>query len=174
MSTLNPEQWKIVSPYLDQALSMPEAEREAWVRLLGEKDPELATQLSGLLDEHRLLEQSGFLEDDLSALAKDPGLAGLTIGPYRLISQIGQGGMGSVWLAERSDGRYERRVAVKFLNLALMGKGARSDSSGKASFLVASSTSTSPAWSMLASRLRVNPSWCSSMWKGEHIGRLLR
>jgi serine/threonine-protein kinase len=30
--------------------------------------------------------------------------------------------MGSVWLAERSDGRFERRVAVKFLNIALMGK----------------------------------------------------
>ena len=31
--------------------------------------------------------------------------------------------MGSVWLAERSDGRFERRVAVKFLNISLMGKG---------------------------------------------------
>ena len=123
MSTLNPEQWKVLSPYLDQALSIPEGEREAWLRLLEESNPELAMQLSGLLDEHRLLERSGFLEDDLSGLAEDPGLAGLPIGPYRLISQIGQGGMGSVWLAERSDGRYERRVAVKFLNLALMGKG---------------------------------------------------
>ena len=55
-------------------------------------------------------------------LPSTPGLAGQTIGPYTLISQIGQGGMGSVWLAERSDGRFERRVAVKFLNIALMGK----------------------------------------------------
>ena len=39
-----------------------------------------------------------------------------------LVSQIGQGGMSSVWLAERSDGRFERRVAVKFLNLALIGR----------------------------------------------------
>ena len=31
--------------------------------------------------------------------------------------------MGSVWLAERTDGRFERRVAVKFLNLALVGRG---------------------------------------------------
>jgi serine/threonine protein kinase len=123
MSTLNPEQWQIVSPYLDQALSLPEGEREAWLRSLGETNPELAMQVSGLLDEHRLLEQKGFLEKDLGGLAKDLGLAGLTVGPYSLISQIGQGGMGSVWLAERSDGRYERRVAVKFLNLALMGKG---------------------------------------------------
>src|SRR4029077_4891275 len=41
---------------------------------------------------------------------------------YILVSQIGQGGMGSVWLAERNDGRFERQVAVKFLNVALMGR----------------------------------------------------
>jgi serine/threonine protein kinase/tetratricopeptide (TPR) repeat protein len=44
------------------------------------------------------------------------------VGAYRLISQIGQGGMGAVWLAERSDGRFERKAAVKFLNVALMGQ----------------------------------------------------
>jgi nudix-type nucleoside diphosphatase (YffH/AdpP family) len=50
------------------------------------------------------------------------GLSGQAIGVYTLLSQIGQGGMGSVWLAERNDGRFERQVAVKFLNLALVGE----------------------------------------------------
>ena len=76
-----------------------------------------------LLEEHRVLAQEGFLEKGPAALPNAPGLAGQTLGPYTLISQIGQGGMGSAWLAERSDGRFERRVAVKFLNIALMGKG---------------------------------------------------
>ena len=40
-----------------------------------------------------------------------------------MISIIGRGGMGTVWLAERSDGRFERKAAVKFLNLALTGRG---------------------------------------------------
>ena len=41
----------------------------------------------------------------------------MAVGAYTLASQIGQGGMGSVWLAERSDRRFERRVAVKFLSV---------------------------------------------------------
>ena len=45
------------------------------------------------------------------------------IGPYTLISVIGHGGMGSVWLAKRNDGRFDRQVAVKFLNIALVGHG---------------------------------------------------
>jgi serine/threonine-protein kinase len=45
--------------------------------------------------------------------------AGQNIGAYKLLSPIGQGGMGHVWLAERVDGRFERRVAVKFLRFSV-------------------------------------------------------
>ena len=45
------------------------------------------------------------------------------IGAYTLERPLGAGGMGSVWLARRSDGRYEASVAVKLLNLALLGRG---------------------------------------------------
>ena len=55
---------------------------------------------------------------------RDRFFAGQTAGLYTLISEIGVGGMGSVWLAERSDGRFDRRVAIKFLNIALSGMGA--------------------------------------------------
>ena len=50
-------------------------------------------------------------------------LAGQVVGAYRILSPIGHGGMGSVWLAERADGRFERRAAVKFLSVALVGYG---------------------------------------------------
>ena len=49
-------------------------------------------------------------------------LAGAAIGAYTLVSPVGEGGMGSVWLAERSDGRFEGRAAVKLLNAALVGR----------------------------------------------------
>ncbi len=46
----------------------------------------------------------------------------LQLGAYTLETPLGQGGMGSVWLARRSDGRYEGRAAVKLLNAALVGR----------------------------------------------------
>jgi len=123
MSTLRPDHWQALSPYLDQALAMTDDERTAWLSSLAERDPALAAQVKALLEEHRILAQEGFLEKSPAAPPNAPGPAVQTIGPYTLISQIGQGGMGSVWLAERSDGRFERRVAVKFLSVALSGRG---------------------------------------------------
>jgi eukaryotic-like serine/threonine-protein kinase len=114
------DQWVALSPLLDHALELEGEERSSWIR---SQDPELAYQLELLLREHRFLADEGFLEDRVIELPPtDISLAGQTLGVYTLMSQIGQGGMGSVWLAERNDGLFERRVAIKFLNLALMGK----------------------------------------------------
>jgi len=122
MSTMNSERWREVSPYLDEALEMPEEKRAKWLASIHDQDPELATLLQELLDEHRTLAREKFLEEKQPAMPLPGGLAGQTVGTYTLLSQIGQGGMGSVWLAERNDGRFERQVAVKFLNISLMGK----------------------------------------------------
>ncbi len=123
MSTLTPDQWQALSPYLDEALTMTDEECSIWLSSLRVKSPDLVEQLEMLLQEHRSLSEEGFLEEHSVELPKVQGLAGQTVGVYALLSQIGQGGMGSVWLAERNDGRFERQVAVKFLNIALMGKG---------------------------------------------------
>ena len=122
MSNLTPDQWMALSPRLDEALGMTDEERSTWFSTLRDEDPTLARQLEMLLQEHRELSEEGFLEAR-PALSEAPGLAGQTFGVYKLVSEIGHGGMGTVWLAERSDGRFERRVAVKVLNVALMGKG---------------------------------------------------
>src|SRR6185436_4614316 len=61
------------------------------------------------------------LEDPVALPGESP-IAGQPIGAYTLTSLIGEGGMGTVWLAERSDGRFQRRVAVKFLSIALKGR----------------------------------------------------
>jgi serine/threonine protein kinase len=123
MSKLSPDQWQVLSPHLDEALGMTDEDRSIWLSSLRTENPTLANQLEILLQEHRVLSEKGFLEKRSMELPGEPGLAGQTLGVYTLVSQIGHGGMGTVWLAERNDGRFERRVAVKFLNIALMGKG---------------------------------------------------
>jgi serine/threonine protein kinase len=117
-----PDQWQQISPYLDEALDMAAEERAQWLFRLREKDAGLASVLQALLDEQQRLAEEGFLEKSL--LPSSVGLAGQTVGAYTLVSPIGQGGMGSVWLARRSDGRFERQAAVKFVSIALAGHAA--------------------------------------------------
>jgi serine/threonine protein kinase/tetratricopeptide (TPR) repeat protein len=124
MAASDSDRWVRISPYLDRALDFTdETEREAWLTSLQEREPVVAAELRGLLDEHRAVVREGYLEHGAPGTPVQnthPGtLAGQSIGAYMLVSPIGQGGMGSVWLAERSDGRFERRVAIKFLNIAL-------------------------------------------------------
>ena len=111
-----------MSAHLDRALDLSPLERDAWLKELAATDPETASDLVALLADHRKLRAEGFL--DASPLAEsDASLSGVTIGNYTLMSRIGDGGMGSVWLGRRSDGRYEGQVAIKLLNAALVGRG---------------------------------------------------
>lgn len=123
MSSLSQDTWRQVNPYLDQALSLDPAERDSWIGSLRAEQPEIARLLMDLLDEQISLANEHFLEQPLTAPEK-PSLAGQTVGAYTLVSRIGHGGMGTVWLAQRSDGRFQRRVAIKFLNFAMAQAGA--------------------------------------------------
>ena len=123
MSTLDPEQWEALSPYLDRALGLSGDDRANWLASVRSEDPVLASQLQTLLDEHQLLAEERFLERAPVALGDHIALAGRAVGSYTLRKPIGQGGMATVWLAERNDGRFQRRAAVKFLSIALVGRG---------------------------------------------------
>lgn len=118
MSTLTPDQWQEVSPYLDEVLEIVPEQRAAWLFSLGQKDVRLASMVRALLDEQQQLKQEGFLERSPLPMGGSR-LVGQKVGAYTLVSKIGQGGMGTVWLAQRSDGRFERQAAVKFVSIAL-------------------------------------------------------
>jgi eukaryotic-like serine/threonine-protein kinase len=122
MPHVSPDRWRILSPYLDEALEIPATDRASWLAKIQARDITLAADLQALLDEHRKLHDSGFLEQSVLDQHKLPSLAGQVVGAYRLVSPIGQGGSGSVWLAERSDGRFHGRAAVKLLNIALVSR----------------------------------------------------
>jgi hypothetical protein len=122
MHRLKPEEWQALSPHLDEILGIQDEERSVWLSALRAENPTMVNHLEALLHEHRALVEERFLERQSVEFPSGATLAGQILGDYRLVSQIGQGGMSSVWLAERSDGRFERRVAVKFLNVSLIGR----------------------------------------------------
>lgn len=124
MAALSPDQWQAVSPFLDHALSLPQEQRTEWLRDFRAQRPDLADLLGKLLEEHRAVAQEHFLEQEPLRPAENASMTGELVGAYKLISGIGEGGMGHVWLAERVDGRFERQVAVKFLHFALASLGA--------------------------------------------------
>jgi serine/threonine protein kinase/tetratricopeptide (TPR) repeat protein len=116
------DRWHALSPLLDEAMEMEGEARAAWLASLQSCDPALASQLQTLLAEHDLLSSEQFLEQRAPLPMPEPSLAGRTIASYTLVEPIGHGGMGSVWLARRSDGRFEGQTAVKLLNAALIGR----------------------------------------------------
>jgi eukaryotic-like serine/threonine-protein kinase len=116
---LSPDRWRVLAPHLDRALDLPEEERGSWLASLREEDAALADDLAALLERHATLEHQGFLKGVTPT--PERSLAGQALGDYTLRSLLGQGGMGSVWLAERSDGRYRGQAAAKLLNASLMG-----------------------------------------------------
>jgi serine/threonine protein kinase len=123
MPGLSKTRWDAVSPYLDRALEMAPDARTTWIAGLRAEDPTLASDLEALLDERSQASREGFLEGAAAPpVGVSASLAGQAIGAYTLVSPIGQGGMGTVWRAQRSDGRFEGMVAVKLLNAEWIGR----------------------------------------------------
>jgi eukaryotic-like serine/threonine-protein kinase len=121
MAAIDRGRWQRISPLLDQVLDLIPGQREGWLAALRTTDAALAADLETLLVEHRLLDAERFLEDGAHIRPPTATLAGAAVGAYTLVEPIGQGGMGSVWLASRSDGRFEGRAAVKLLNAEMVG-----------------------------------------------------
>jgi serine/threonine-protein kinase len=119
------DRWHDVAPHLERAVDLPEPERAELVAALRRQDPALGAYLQELLDEHRALMEKGFLEQAAGPLPGEEAHAGQALGAYTLLSAIGQGGMGTVWRARRSDGRFDRDVAIKFPSIARIGEAGR-------------------------------------------------
>ena len=126
MSPMDRKRWQQVSPLLDELLELSAPEQAERLSRLAATDPALAAEVRALLAQSTVADRERFLEGAALPVAQTADaatLAGQTIGAYTLERPLGEGGMGSVWLASRSDGRFQGQVAIKFLNLALLARG---------------------------------------------------
>ena len=115
------DQWPRLSALLDELLDLDHAALESRLASLREEDPMIANAVQRLLDRLPSIQRDGFLLQ-LPTLP-DESLVGQTIGTYRIEREIGHGGMGTVWMARRTDGRFEVQVAIKILLAGLASRG---------------------------------------------------
>lgn len=118
---MTPDQWKRIRPLLDEFLELDLEERKVRLTQLAAEDPDLSVNLANLLSAHH--DPPSLLAKPLSGLPNNLELPedhtddrlGSSIGGYRLVKRIGEGGMATVYLAEREDGGFDQRVAMKII-----------------------------------------------------------
>lgn len=109
-----PLNWERIQQIFDEASQLPPDRRQDWVAEACQGDRSLYLQVESLL--LALDEEGGFLEEQIASYAARVAVGPPEqIGSYRILSEIGRGGMGAVYLAERADGQYQRRVAIKLV-----------------------------------------------------------
>lgn len=123
------ERWARIGEILDAVLDLPATERatildercagEAGLRAEVESLLQAEPVAEARLEEPALEWAEALAADEAPDAATADHVAGESIGPWRLIEELGRGGMGTVWMAERADGAFEQRVALKLIRRGL-------------------------------------------------------
>src|SRR5947208_9308222 len=121
---IDPERWDRLKTILGEALEQhSSAARIALVERRCGQDTDLLEEAESLLAEAEALleEPSDSFEDCAQNAAstfwqEGPPRSGQRVGAYVIVRELGRGGMGTVFLAERADGQFEKQVAIKILN----------------------------------------------------------
>ena len=125
---MSADTWDSLSKLLDEALDLDQEARAAWLERQSASQPEQAAALRKLLAAHATSETGDLLARLPAVKADLPETkagherlaAGGRVGPYRLVRELGAGGMADVWLAERADGAFERKLALKLPHVSAL------------------------------------------------------
>src|SRR5215210_1708870 len=117
------ERSELIKKVFNDALELEPDERKEFLLLICGNDTELQREIESLLDSYNRVED--FLQTpagnfSASEMAKalefeEESVIGKRLGSYRIERETGRGGMGTVYLATRDDGQFQKRVAIKLL-----------------------------------------------------------
>ena len=114
----NAQRHQRVMQLLADAMEANTGERASFIVDSCHNDHELRSEIEKLLAHQNHV--SGFLEETLfDGNSETESLIGIQVGAYRIVERLGRGGMGAVYLAERSDDEYQKQVAIKFIKRGL-------------------------------------------------------
>ncbi len=115
LRAMNPERWEQIKDLLEAVLERPPAQRAAFLDEACAGDDALRAEVASLLAAHEDAAAADALDSPfLKPEASRP--EGRRVGPYRLVRELGRGGMGTVHLAARADGQFEQQVALKLVH----------------------------------------------------------
>ncbi|MCU1238712.1 MAG: ppkA, partial [Candidatus Solibacter sp.] len=117
---MEPDLWSRSEQVFHDALKLKAPERTAFVRQSCAADSELYREVLSLLESH--VEAAQWLVSPALPLPPETEatpLEGQRVGAYRIDRQLGEGGMGAVFLASRADDQYQKNVAIKLVRTGL-------------------------------------------------------
>jgi eukaryotic-like serine/threonine-protein kinase len=108
------EQWQQVKEIFGRALERPDTEREEFLRQACGGDPGLIAEVDSLLKSYATTASPALVPRPI--IPDNEFAEGRMLGAYRILREIGRGGMAAVYLACRADDAYQKRVAIKVLD----------------------------------------------------------
>ncbi len=116
---MNPEHWRRLEEIFHEAAALSPEERAAFLDRACLDDAALRASVERLIAANDraigFLESSAFESTPSHLLENEEPSAPRQLGPYRVLRELARGGMGAVYLAERADGEFDRRVAIKLI-----------------------------------------------------------